>query len=63
MKSLNFMSIYRKYKKISQWEMAQELKVDRSVISDIETGKRLPDIKTREKICQFLGQDISKVFP
>lgn len=63
MKSLNFMSIYRKYKKISQWEMAQELKVDRSVISDIETGKRLPDIKTREKICQFLGQDILKVFP
>jgi DNA-binding XRE family transcriptional regulator len=63
MKYLNFMSTYRKYKKLSQWELAQELKVDRTVISEIETGKRLPPLETREKICSILGIDIQKVFP
>jgi DNA-binding XRE family transcriptional regulator len=63
MKYLNFMGTYRKYKKLSQWEIAQMLRVDRSVISDIETGKLLPPIETREKICQLLGIDIKKVFP
>ncbi len=63
MKYLNFMSVYRKYKKLSQWEIAQELKVDRSIISEIETGKRLPPIEVREKICEIIGIEIQKVFP
>ena len=57
------MSVYRRYKKISQWEISQMLKVDRSIISDYETGKRLPDIETREEICKILNEKLEKVFP
>lgn len=63
MRNLNFMSVYRRYKKISQWELAQMLKVDRSIISDYETGKKLPPLEVREKICQILGESLEKVFP
>ena len=62
-KYLNFMKTYRQYKGINQRKLSQILDVDQSIISAWETGKALPPIEVREKICEILGIDIQKVFP
>ena len=60
---LTFMSIWRKRAKLSQWELANLLGVDRSLVSDWETGKKLPPLETREKICELLDKKFQEVFP
>jgi len=57
------MKTYRQYKRINQRKLSQMLDVDQSIISDWETGKALPPIEVREKICEILEIDIQKVFP
>ncbi len=57
------MPVWRKRAKLSQWELAQQLRISQKDVSDIESGKRLPDIETREKICSLLEQPLEKVFP
>jgi len=57
------MPVWRKRAKLSQWELAQQLRVSQKDISDIETGKLLPNIEMREKICSLLDQPLEKVFP
>jgi len=63
MKYLNFMPVWRKRAKLSQWELAQVLKIDRTLISEWETGKKLPPIEIREKIAEILQQPLERVFP
>jgi DNA-binding XRE family transcriptional regulator len=57
------MSIWRKRKKLSQWELANLLSVDRSLVSDWETGKKLPPLETRERICELLDKKLEEIFP
>ena len=63
MRYLNFMSVYRKHKRLTQWDIADALKADRSAVSLWENGRLLPSIDMRMKICELLGEDIKKVFP
>ena len=57
------MKTYRQYKRINQRKLSHMLDVDQSIISAWETGKALPPIEVREKICEILEIDIQKVFP
>ena len=63
MNHLNFMSVWRKRAKLSQWELAQKLHISQTDVSDIETGKVMPSLELREKICELVGQPLEKVFP
>ena len=63
MRYLNFMQTYRKHKKLDQWDIADKLGVDRSIVSLWENGRMLPTIEQRERICQLIGEDMKKVFP
>jgi DNA-binding XRE family transcriptional regulator len=63
MRYMCMLAPFRKYKKMSQWELAQELKVDRTVISEIETGKRLPDITLRERIAALVDRRPQEIWP
>ena len=63
MRYLNFRPVGRKRAKLSQWELAQELHVSQTDISDFESGKKLPNIEMREKICELLSKKLEEVFP
>jgi len=63
MRYLNFMPVWRKRAKLSQWEIAQQLRISQKDVSDIETGKVMPPIEMRQKICEIIGIEIQKVFP
>lgn len=60
---LNFMSVYRKRKKITQWELSNILKVDQVRISSWETGKAMPTLTLRQKIAGVLGIGIDSIWP
>jgi len=60
---LNFMKTYRQYKGINQRKLSQMLDVDQSIISAWETGKAMPPIEVRQKICEILGYKPEQVFP
>lgn len=59
----NFMQVWRKRAKLSQWELSSMLKVGQKTISDWETGKELPPIEKREEIARILQQDLRIIFP
>ena len=60
---LNFLKAYRQYKGIKQRKLAEMLDVDAAYVSAWETGRTLPTIDTRIRICEILEQPIDKVFP
>lgn len=62
-KYLNFMSVFRKYKKLSQWDLGQELGIDKCIISDWETGKKLPPYEMRERVAEILERPVKQIFP
>jgi transcriptional regulator with XRE-family HTH domain len=51
----------RQESRLSQSELAAELAVDKSYISNIENGKKNPTLKTIEKIAQVLGVSPDKL--
>ena len=59
----NFMKHYRQYKGIKQRKLAEMLDIDAAYVSAWETGRALPPIDTRVRICEILEQPIEKVFP
>lgn len=59
----NFMQVWRKRAKLSQWELGQMLHVGQEVISKWETGKELPPFDKREEIARILKQDLKVIFP
>lgn len=63
MTEVNFMPVWRKRAKISQWELAQMLRISQKDISDYETGKVLPPIDIRLTIAKILGKDVRDIFP
>lgn len=60
---LNFLKAYRQHKGIKQRELAQMLDIDAAYVSAWETGRALPPIDTRVKICEILQEPLEKVFP
>jgi putative transcriptional regulator len=54
---------FRKEKGLRQVDLAKELGIFQSEVSDIETGKRKPNIYLAKKIANILGKDVNEVFP
>ncbi|MEY9140404.1 MULTISPECIES: helix-turn-helix domain-containing protein [Mammaliicoccus] len=48
----------RKQRKLTQQELADELKISRSYLSDIENGNKNPSIKTTEKLAKKLNVSV-----
>ena len=47
--------ILRKGRKLTQQELADQLNVNRSSISNYEINRRVPPVKELQKICDFFG--------
>lgn len=58
-----FLPVYRKHKKLTQTELGFMLGVDKCVISEIETGKRMPELEVREKIAGIVGRKPQEIWP
>jgi putative transcriptional regulator len=54
---------FRKEKGWRQVDLARRLGILQSEVSDIETGKRKPNIYLAKRIAKVLGKDVSEVFP
>jgi putative transcriptional regulator len=59
----NKIRVFRKEKGLRQVDLAKELGIFQSEVSDIETGKRKPNIYLAKKIANILGKDVNEVFP
>ena len=59
----NFLKHYRQYKGLKQRKLAEMLDIDPSYVSAWETGRALPPIDTRVKICEILQEPLEKIFP
>lgn len=51
----------RKDMKLTQQELADELKISRSYLSDIENGNKNPSIKTVTGLAKCLGISVTKL--
>ena len=49
-----FIKYMREYKNLTQWDLAQRVKLDSSFISKIETGTRKMSFDTAEKVLRAL---------
>lgn len=49
-------------KNLKQYELAELAKMSNTFLSDIETGRSAPSIKTLEKIAKVLELDIKEFF-
>jgi len=54
---------FRKEKGWRQVDLARKLGILQSEVSDIETGKRKPNIYLAKRIAKVLGKDVNEVFP
>jgi putative transcriptional regulator len=54
---------FRKERGWRQVDLAQRLGILQSEVSDIETGKRKPNIYLAKRIAKVLGKDVNEVFP
>ena len=54
---------FREQEEMRQVDLAQKVGIHQSEISDIETGKRKPNIYLAKRIAEVLGKDVSEVFP
>ena len=52
----------RKEKKLTQQQLADELEMDRSVISHYERGKSTPNFDSIPKICKILDLKYDNIF-
>jgi putative transcriptional regulator len=60
---LNKIRDFRKEKGWRQVDLAKKLGILQSEVSDIETGKRKPNIYLAKRIAMVLGRDVNEVFP
>lgn len=54
---------FRKEKGWRQVYLAEKLGIFQSEVSDIETGKRKPNIYLAKRIAKVLGRDVNEIFP
>lgn len=60
---MNFLSVYRKAKKLTQFEVAIIMKVSDTLISKWETGKIMPTNEELVKLSEIYGIGIKKLYP
>jgi transcriptional regulator with XRE-family HTH domain len=60
---MNFLSVYRKSKKLTQWDVASMMKVSDTLISKWETGKIMPTNEELVKLSEIYGIGIKKLYP
>ena len=60
---MNFLAVYRKSKKLTQWDVASTMKVSDTLISKWETGKIMPTNEELVKLSEIYGIGIKKLFP
>jgi transcriptional regulator with XRE-family HTH domain len=60
---MNFLSVYRKAKKLTQFDVAVILKVSDTLISKWETGKVIPTNEEMVKLAEIYEVGIRKLFP
>jgi len=60
---MNFLSVYRKAKKLTQFDVAVIMKVSDTLISKWETGKVIPTNEEIVKLSEIYGVAIKKLFP
>jgi len=60
---MNFLSVYRKAKKLTQFEVAVVMKVSDTLISKWETGKIMPTNEELVKLSEIYGIGIKKLYP
>jgi len=60
---MNFLSVYRKSKKLTQWDVAAMLKVSDTLISKWETGKIQPTNEELNKLSEIYEVGIRKLCP
>ena len=61
-KMVNSIRVERAKKRITQAELAEELKVSRQTIHSIETGKFVPSTVLALRIARFFGVEFSEIF-
>ncbi|MBP2656567.1 MAG: putative transcriptional regulator [Firmicutes bacterium] len=57
----NFLKLRKKYE-LSQKDLARIAEVGQTTISDIESGKKSPNVITIEKICEAVGITLADFF-
>jgi transcriptional regulator with XRE-family HTH domain len=60
---MNFLSVYRKAKKLTQFEVAVIMKISDTLISKWETGKIMPTNEELVKLSEIYGVGIKKLYP
>ena len=61
-KMVNSIRVERAKKRITQAELAEELKVSRQTIHSIETGKFVPSTVLALKIARYFDVEFSEIF-
>ncbi len=61
-KMVNSIRVERAKKRITQAELAEELKVSRQTIHSIETGKFVPSTVLALKIAKYFDVEFSEIF-
>jgi transcriptional regulator with XRE-family HTH domain len=59
----NFLSHYRKIKRLSQYDVAKILGVSDVMVSKWETNKKMPTNEQIVKLSEIYGIGIKKLFP
>jgi transcriptional regulator with XRE-family HTH domain len=60
---MNFLAVYRKSKKLTQFDVALIMKVSDTLISKWETGKVMPTNEELVKLCEIYEIGIKKLYP
>ena len=53
----------RREKGLKQQDLASKIGIHQSEISNIEMGKRIPNVYLAIKIARFLGKSVEEIFP
>jgi len=60
---MNFLAVYRKNKRMTQFDVAVIMKVSDTLISKWETGKVMPTNEELVKLSEIYGIGIKKLYP
>ena len=60
---MNFLAVYRKNKRMTQFDVAVIMKVSDTLISKFETGKIMPTNEQLVKLSEIYGIGIKKLYP
>lgn len=53
---------FRKQRNLTQKQLADQIEISRSYLSDIENGNKNPSIKTVKKLADSLGLSVTDLF-